>query len=54
MPQIVAVDFLDRPILIMFGRLYLGGLIIAFTGLIDDIKELSPMLKMGGLFWQPV
>ncbi len=32
----------------MFG-VVLGGLIIAFTGLVDDIKELSPMLKMGGI-----
>ena len=50
MPQIVAVDF--------FGQTYFDYvwpvctrlvLIIAFTGLIDDIKELSPNAEMGGI-----
>lgn len=49
MPQIVAVDFFGQTYFAYVWPVVLGGLIIAFTGLIDDIKELSPMLKMGGI-----
>ena len=49
MPQIVAVDFFGQTYFDYVWPVVLGGLIIAFTGLVDDIKELSPMLKMGGI-----
>ena len=49
MPQIVAVDFFGQTYFAYVWPVVLGGLIIAFTGLVDDIKELSPMLKMGGI-----
>ena len=49
MPQIVAVDFFGQTYFDYVWPVVLGGLIIAFTGLVDDIKELSPLLKMGGI-----
>ena len=49
MPQIVAVDFFGQTYFDYVWPVVLGGLIVAFTGLVDDIKELSPMLKMGGI-----
>ena len=49
MPQIVAVDFFGQTYFGYVWPVVLGGLIVAFTGLVDDIKELSPLLKMGGI-----
>ena len=49
MPQIVQVQLLAQSYLEYVWPVVLGGLIIAATGLIDDVRELSPALKMSGI-----
>ena len=46
---LLLIDFFGQTYFDYVWPVVLGGLIIAFTGLVDDIKELSPMLKMGGI-----
>lgn len=53
MPQIVGVTFFEQTYFDYIWPVVLGGLIVALTGLIDDIKELSPLMKLGGLCWLP-
>ena len=49
MPQIVGVTFFEQTYFDYIWPVVLGGLIVALTGLIDDIKELSPLMKLGGI-----
>ena len=49
MPQITHVEFGGQTYLDYIWPVVLGGFIIAITGLIDDIKEISPILKLAGI-----
>mgnify|MGYP000845706112 FL=1 len=49
MPQIVGVTFFEQTYFDYIWPVVLGGLLVALTGLIDDIKELSPLMKLGGI-----